>query len=71
MTGTTLALYLLRRSLGVLDDAIDDISLAALLADEPGLRVEADVLAQALERELEAVRVVVERRGLGGGGGEG
>jgi hypothetical protein len=67
VTGTTLALYLLRRSLAVLDEAIDDVSLAALLADEEGLRTEADVLAQALE----AVKAVVERRGLGGGGGDG
>jgi hypothetical protein len=36
----------------VLNDAIDDIALAALLADEQGPRVEADVLAQALEAEL-------------------
>jgi hypothetical protein len=45
----------------------DDISLAALLADEPGLRTDADVLAEALEAELEAVRAVVERRGAGRG----
>jgi hypothetical protein len=65
MNCPNLALYLLRRAQEELEAATADLSLAGLLVAERELGGDLRILAEAVEREREAVDEGMERARLG------
>ncbi len=67
MTDYTLALDTLASAVDALKDAAADLSLATAMAPCTSLASDANVLAEAVERELLSVVAVLERHARSGG----